>query len=95
MSCSELTLRRVIEKLDTFNPVKIIFNGILLYNDYDSEIELEDGVYGETLLPITAIPDRLWRFDNYIVTSIDIEIVQYHHSIVSLQGEYKEVNVNV
>ena len=90
MECSEITLREAIEKIDALCPVQIIFNGIYLYNDYGEDvIEIEDGVYGEDKPPITVIPDRLWQFDNYIVTSLTIEIVDHHHSIVKMQGKYR------
>jgi hypothetical protein len=92
MKVSEITLRETIEKIDGFCPIKIIFNGIVLYNDYDSNIEIKDGVWGEIDLPINVIPERLWQFDKYIVTSLNIEIVDQHHSIISIQGEYKEEN---
>lgn len=87
---SELTLHEALKKVDVFCPIKIIFNGIVLYNDYDSDIEIEDGVYGEILPPLSVVPDRLWQFDKYIVASINIEIVEFHHSIVTIQGEYRE-----
>jgi hypothetical protein len=90
MSHGELTLRGAIEKISVFSPVKIMFNGIILYNDYDSDIEIEEGMFGETDLPISVIPNRIWQFDKYIVDSIDIEIVEFHHSIVSIQGQYQE-----
>lgn len=90
MECSEITLRETIEKINTFNPVKIIFNSILLYNDYDEDvIEIGDGVWGEDKPPIAVVPDRLWQFDNYIVTSLSIEIVDHHHSVVKIRGKYK------
>lgn len=90
MEVSEITIRQAIEKLDTFCPIKIIFNGIVLYNDYDEDmIEIEDGVWGENKLPIDVIPDRLWQFDKYIVTDINIKIVQHHHSVVTMQGKYQ------
>ena len=90
---SEITLREAIEKVNGFAPVKIIFNGVILYNDYDSEVVvevLEDGekVYGEVLPPLGVIPNRLWQFDKYVVTSIKIDIVEFHHSIVTMNGEY-------
>lgn len=90
MKCSEITLREAIEKLEVFCPIKIIFNGIVLYNDYDSNAEIEDGVYGEVKIPMNVIPDRIWQFDKYIVTSMNIEIVEHHHSILTMQGEYRE-----
>ena len=90
MSNCELTLRGAIEKISVFAPVKIIFNGIILYNDYDSDVEVNEGLCGETDMPINVIPNRIWQFDKYIVNSIDIEIVEFHHSIVFMQGEYQE-----
>lgn len=84
MKCSEITLREAIEKVDGFCPVKIIFNGVILYNDYDSEGD------GEHDVPLNLIPNRIWQFDKYIATSISIEIVSFHHSIVIIQGKYKE-----
>lgn len=90
MTCSEISLREAIEYVDKLCPVKITFNGIILYNDYDDDvIEIEEGVYGENKPPMDVVPDRLWQFDNYVVTSINIEIVQFHHSVVTMQGEYK------
>ena len=86
MTCSEISLREAIEYVDKFRPVKIVFNGIILYNDYD---ENEDGVYGEDEPPMDVVADRLWQFDNYVVTAINIEIVEFHHSVVTMQGEYK------
>lgn len=87
---SEITLREALECVDGFCPTKIIFNGIVLYNDYDSNIEIEDGVYGEKLPPLSVIPNRLWRFDNYIVTSIHINIVESHHSIITMKGAWSD-----
>jgi hypothetical protein len=90
MTCSEITLREAIEYVDKFCPVKIVFNGIIIYNDYDEDLpEIEDGIYGENKPPMDVVPDRLWQFDKYVVTSINIEIVQFHHSVVTMQGEYK------
>ena len=90
MKCSELTLHQAIKRVDCFCPVKIIFNGIVLYNDYDSDIEIEDGIFGENDAPLNVVPNRIWQFDKYIVTSVNIEIVEFHHSIVTIQGEYRE-----
>lgn len=86
---SEITLRQAIEKADTFAPVKIIFNGVILYDDYDCLLEAEPGVVGETRPPLDVIPSRLWGFENYIVTSLNIEIVDFHHSILTISGEFK------
>ena len=85
---SEITLLEAIKYVDNFCPVKITFNDIVLYNDYDSDIEIEDGSYGENRPPLDVIPDRLWQFDRYVVTSVSIEIVEYHHSVVEMRGKY-------
>lgn len=90
MTCSEINLREAIEYIDKFCPVKIVFNGIILYNDYDEDLpEIEDGVFGENKPPMDVVADRLWQFDNYVVTSINVEIVEFHHSVITMQGEYK------
>ena len=89
MKCSEITIYDAIKYVDNFCPIKIIFNDIVLYNDYDSEVEIENGLYGELLPPLAVIPDRIKEFKNSIVASVDIEIVQFHHSVVTMRGEYK------
>ena len=94
--CSEIILEDAIQYVEDFLPVKITFNGKVLYNDYDSRdvIEvLDDGskVYGERLPPDRVVPDRIKNFSNSTVTSIRIQVVDYHHSIVILQGKYKEI----
>ena len=92
MTRSEITLREAIEYVDKFCPIKIVFNGIILYNDYDEGLpEIEDEIYGENEPPMDVVSDRLWQFDKYVVTSINIEIVPPHHSVVTMQGEYKSI----
>ena len=90
MKCSEMTLYRAIYYVNSFCPVKIIFNDIVLYNDYDSKVEIEEGLYGEIAPYLSVVPDRIKNFEKSIVTSINIEIVDFHHSIVTMRGEYKE-----
>ena len=89
MKCSEITIYDAIKYIDNFCPVKIIFNNAVLYNDYDSEVEIEDGLYGEIMPPLAVIPYRIRKFNKSIVTSINIDIVDFHHSIITMQGEYK------
>lgn len=96
---SEITLREAIKAVSTFLPIKIIVNNCVLYNDYDSEIivdQLEDGslIFGEKNPPEDVVPNRLWQFDNYLVTDVTVGIVQHHHSIVSITAHYsKELEV--
>lgn len=80
----------VLDKLQVFNPVKIVFNNFEFYNDYDSTEEIEPGVYGELLPPMSVVPERLkTALDSYdvYVNKLDIRIVHHHHSIVYLYGK--------
>ena len=99
MNYSEITFAEAIKMVDKFSPCKIVFNGIELYNDYDSDrvIEIdENGVktIGENLPPEAVVYDRLWRHEKYIVTSIKIDIVDYHHSVISMKGYFEKENRN-
>ena len=82
MNNSEITIRDAIEYVDKFNPCKIMFNDIVLYDDYDDS---ENNGFS-----LDVISNRLWRFDNYIVKYLTIKIVDFHHSIIAMQGEYQE-----
>ena len=78
--------------LDIFAPIKIIYDNEVLYNDHDGNdiaTVLEDGteVYGEVMPPNAVIPDRIKGRENNIINSINIEIINYHHSIVTLKGK--------
>jgi len=85
---SEITLIEAISMLDGFAPIKISLNGIVLYNDYDSEVEVEPGVYGEVKPWQEVLMTRLWQSKDYIITDINVKIVQYHHSIITMRGRY-------
>lgn len=92
MKQSSRTLSEVISMLDIFAPIKIIYNNEVLYNDYDTDVVatvLEDGteVYGEVMPPNAVIPDRIKGREDNIINSINIKIVGYHHSIITLKGE--------
>jgi hypothetical protein len=90
MKVSEITLDEIIKYLQMFNPIKVMFNDLVIYNDYDSEIEVEEGLYGEILPLVVVAPSRIKNFEKSIVTSINIDIVEFHHSIIRIQGEYIE-----
>lgn len=94
MKHSSRTLSEVISMLDIFAPIKIIYNNEVLYNDYDYDdakvaTVLEDGteVYGEVLPPNAVIPDRIKGREDNIINSINIKIVGYHHSIITIKGK--------
>lgn len=86
---TELTLREVVEKIDTFCPVKIVFNGIELFNDYD-DVDYSQNQFAGTTGFVELLANRLWHFDDYLVTSLNIKIVEFHHAIVELEGHIKE-----
>lgn len=95
MGCySSMTLEEVIKYVDVFCPVKIVFNNLVLYNDYDyDDYEMDE----ETEPPLIAIPKRIKNMNNIIIESLEIEIVQFHHSIIKIYGkqnEVVEVNLN-
>jgi hypothetical protein len=87
---SEITLIEALSMLDGFAPIKISLNGIVLYNDYDSTIQIGDSeMYGETAQWQDVVMKRLWQSKDYIITDISVKIVQHHHSIISLRGHYE------
>ena len=89
---SEITLDEILKHINNFNPVKVTFNDVVLYNDYDSEVEVQNGIYGEIMPLLKVVPDRIQNFKKSIVYSINIEIVDFHHSVVEIKGEYKSSN---
>ena len=78
MKCSEITLREAINMTEIFCPIKVVYEDIELYNDYDSN---------EQFSPMLAIPMRMSGLENCIVTEIHIEFVDFHHSIITIKGE--------
>lgn len=90
MKVSTITLDEIIKYLQMFNPIKVVFNDLEIFNDYDSTTEIEEGLYGEVLPLVAVAPDRIQNFKKSIVTSINIDIVEFHHSIIRIQGEYIE-----
>ena len=90
MKVSDIKLYEVIDKVESFNPVKVTFNNRVIYNDYGSTTEVTPGIYGELLPFFMVAPDRIESFKNSIVKSIRVEIVDYHHSVVKIRGKYYE-----
>lgn len=72
MSDSELTFKEVAENLAY---VQVWWNGKKVYDDYDDESDLE------TLKAFEA------EYNNKIVHSMYIEIVEFHHCIIEVEGE--------
>lgn len=89
---SEIELWELIKKLDSLNPIKIVYNKKELYNDYDSKKVIEvlddgDKVYGEMFPPTMVLAKDYSHLMSKKVYSIKIDIVQHHHSIVYIIGE--------
>ena len=80
---SEITLVEALSMLDGFCPVKIILNDILLYDDYDGD---EDEPWQK------VVPNRLWKFKDYIVHKFEVTIVDFHHCFVNIKGKYEPLN---
>lgn len=85
---SELKLRDIIQGVSfSLNTVKVYYNNEVIYNDYDSEIQIEPGVYGELFTPSIAIQERHPELLDKIIFGLRAEIVSFHHSIVWFEGE--------
>ena len=80
---SEIGFADALEVLERMSPVKVTFNNIILYDDFDSE-ESSDGSLKDLIFK------RFWSYEKYIVTSINIEVVDFHHTIVSMYGAYSD-----
>jgi hypothetical protein len=89
MKQSEITLIEALSMLDGFAPIKISLNDIILYNDYDWEPDAGHEMRGETEPWQEVIMDRLWQAKDYVITDVNVKIVQYHHSIITLRGRYE------
>jgi hypothetical protein len=80
---SEITVFEAIKNLEYFSPVKVVFNGIVLYDDWN---------FDEVNPPLEVLRERLWHYENYVITYIEVKIVSFHHSFVYLHGELREEN---
>ena len=79
---SEITFIEATQMVQDFLPVKILFNGIVLYDDWD---------FDESLAPtVDLLSQRLWQADRYLVDEINIKMVDFHHSVVSMRGHIEE-----
>ena len=92
---SEITLDETLTNvLSIFAPIKIIYNGNVIYNDFDPESGVEkqydsdgDVVYGELYHPARVVRERAAKWLSDIVTSVHYEIVDFHHSIITIEGD--------
>ena len=84
---SDLTLEQTIEKISSFNPVKIYYNNDVLW---DGDVEIDDEfVTFEKAFSLFAYTNKNW--ESYRIFNIEIQIVSFHHSIIYLYGkEVKE-----
>lgn len=90
---TEVTLEAALQAITGLNPIKVTFNNVVLYNDFDDVVPngvdaAGTTVYGEVHPPQVVIPKRLYRYSEYVVTSINIRIVEHHHCVVSFTGRH-------
>ena len=89
---SELTLSEVLTKTNNFSPVKVFYNG---------EVIWDDELYVENYIPyhkaIINYKKKNKYFNYYKVTNINIEITDYHHIIVYISGytDIKAINKDI
>lgn len=89
---SEITLSDLLDRLDSLDPVKIIYNNKELYNDYNSKkvIRIFDNgekIYGELYPYKITIFSKFPKLLNKKVYKINIEVVEHHHVIIKITGE--------
>ena len=88
MKHSELSFKDILEDvLYSISPVKIYYNDKEIYNDYDNAVEIEFDIYGEMAAPEVVIPERNPELLDQKIFGLRVEIVDFHHSIVWLEGE--------
>ena len=77
---SNMKLKEVIEKLECFNPIQIQYNHQVIFNDGDAT----------TLEEAVSAWDNMWKmikpYENDKIISVHIDIVHFHHAIVTLTG---------
>ena len=81
MKCSSLALEEAIRLVDEFLYVKITFNDKVIYDDYDND---------EYRSPYAVIPERIEHYRNSIVESVEIDMVEHHHSVIRMYGTFVE-----
>lgn len=80
---SDLTLEQAIEKISTFNPIKIYYNNDILWDD-DVEIDDEFVTFEKAFSLFTHV-NKNWK--DIRIFNIEIQIVDFHHSIIYLYGK--------
>lgn len=74
---SEITVKDVLEKIDCWLPTQIWIDGKIAWDD---DLSIDDGWvdYAEFIANIT---DELYYS---IVSSVEIEVVSFHHAVVHI-----------
>lgn len=78
---SEFTIEEAINKIMSFCPIKISYNGEVIWDDSADE---------STWKPIGEAFNDYYKnnpyFDFYMITNINITVTDFHHTIVDLYG---------
>lgn len=80
---TDITLDDALQRINIWSPVLIYYNDFIVWDD-------ENTIFGVDWIPYA---DAIQNFKNnntdwqkIRITTIDIEIVQFHHSIIHLKG---------
>ena len=83
---SEITLQEALEKLDCWCPVQIWIDGKIIWDD---ELSIDDSSW----IPYHEFKNNVGNDSYYhqtVVSSIEIEIVHFHHSIIQIYTQLRE-----
>lgn len=78
---TEISLMDAISMVDNFCPIKIYYNGKLVW---DGDASMGAYISFETAIGNFKIKNPNWG--NILIHSIKIDIVDFHHSIIRLKG---------
>ncbi len=88
MVCSEIRLKDVLcetDIVDEFCCCKLLVNNMVVWNNFDNFDE-----YVEFEQALSAYLSTHSYLENYVVTKINIKIVDFHHSIINIRCKKEE-----
>lgn len=82
---SSITLEEAIHTSLPHSPIKIYYNNECIWDDTLS--------FNKGWLPLANALDKFRKthedYDQIVITNIEIEVVEWHHSIIRLKGKKK------
>ena len=88
---SEFTLSEVLCKADSFSPIKVFYNGEIIWDD---DVDTENWIPYHKAIVIYKKKHKYFKY--YKVTNINISITDYHHCILYIDGyvDVEAINEN-